>query len=132
MFKNKESNKRLGIWMDHSTANLMAYNDLLNGTTIDLAFTHQDKMAALHQNESGMHHKEHQLQEAFYKHLGSEILKYDTVLLFGPTNAKIEMHKYLLKDLHFSKIVFEIQNADKMTTNEQKAFVKNYFDKCIA
>jgi hypothetical protein len=36
-----------------------------------------------------MHHKEHQLQEAFYKQIGVETLKYDAVLLFGQTNAKI-------------------------------------------
>ncbi|MFY7965000.1 MAG: hypothetical protein ACOVO1_08900 [Chitinophagaceae bacterium] len=64
MFKNIETNNRLGIWMDHTTANLMAYDDLLNEQTIDSTFTHQSKMAALHHSESGMHHKEQQLQEA--------------------------------------------------------------------
>lgn len=131
MLKKIETNNRLGIWMDHATANLMAYNDLLKVQSIELAFTHQSKMAALHHSENGMHHKEQQLQEAYYKQVGAEILKYNTVLLFGPTDAKTELHNYLKKDHHFNEIEFEIQNADKMTVNEQRSFVKNYFDKCL-
>jgi stalled ribosome rescue protein Dom34 len=129
MFNDMEVSNRLGIWMDHSTANLMAYNDLINGHTIELAFTYSNKMAALHHSESGMHHKEQQLQEAYYKQIGAEILKYDSVLLFGPTKAKNELHNYLKKDQHFNEIQFEIQNVDRMTKNEQRAFVKNHFTK---
>lgn len=126
-----ETNNRLGIWMDHSTANLMTYNDLTDTHTIELAFTHQGKMAALHHTESGMHRKEQKLQEAYYKKIGAEILKYDKVLLFGPTDAKNELYNYLAQDHHFDEIEFEIRNTERMTENEQRAFVKNYFNVTI-
>jgi hypothetical protein len=51
------------------------------------------------------------------------------VLLFGPTNAKVELHNYLKKDLHFKKIKIDIEPTDKMTNNEKDAFVKNHFEK---
>ena len=76
-------------------------------------------MEALHHSESGMHHKEQQLQEAYYKNIGEDILKYDKVLLFGPTEAKNELHNYLRKNHHFDKIQFDLINSDNMTENEQ-------------
>jgi hypothetical protein len=126
-----ETNNRLGIWMDHATANLIAYKDVLEGNTVDLVFTHSKNMASPSHGESGMNQKEHHLQEAYYKKIGAEILRYDNVLLFGPTDAKNELHNYLLKDHHFNEIIFKIKKADKMSANEQRAFVKNYFDKCL-
>ena len=117
----------LGIWMDHSVANLMVYNNLSSEHKIESEFTHHTKMEALHQSESGMHQKEQQLLEAYYKEIGEEIIKYDKVLLFGPTDAKNELHNFLLKDRHFNEIEFDILNADKMTKNEKIAFVENHF-----
>jgi stalled ribosome rescue protein Dom34 len=74
-----------------------------------------------------MHNKRQQMHEAYYKEIASEILKYDHVLLFGPTNAKTELHNYLNEDLHFKNIQIDVEAADKMTNNEKDAFVKNHF-----
>ena len=74
-----------------------------------------------------MHNKEQQLHEAYYKEIADEILKYDHVLLFGPTKAKTELHNYLNKDLHFKDIIIDVESADKMTDNEKSALVKNHF-----
>jgi hypothetical protein len=75
-----------------------------------------------------MHNKRQQMHEAFYNEIGGEILKYDRVLLFGPTNAKTELHNYLKKDLHFKDIIFDIEAADKMSDNAMHAFVKDHFN----
>lgn len=66
-----EASNRLGIWLDHSKANLMVYNGLINVQTIKFGFTHQSKMAEISHSESGMHHKEQQYQEAYYKQIGA-------------------------------------------------------------
>ncbi|MCF8239050.1 MAG: hypothetical protein K9I85_12890 [Saprospiraceae bacterium] len=119
-------NNNLGIWMDHSTAHLidMATN---SDHAIHSEFTSNTKEEALDKSESLMHNKRQQMHEAFYKEIGVEILKYNHVLLFGPTNAKVELYNYLDKDLHFKDIKFDIESADKMTANEKIAFVKNHF-----
>ena len=125
-----EKIKCLGIWMDHSKANLMECNDNdVNTQTIESEFTHQNKMEALSHSESGMQHKENQLHEQFYKKIGEEILKYNKVLLFGPTDAKLELHNFLKNNQHFNNINIEVDSVDKMTDNQQKAFVKDYFRK---
>jgi stalled ribosome rescue protein Dom34 len=120
--------KNLGIWMDHSTANLMKLNDSKISQTIESDFTHNKKVDVLQKGESHMQNKEQQLHGAYYKEISNEILKYDHVLLFGPTNAKTELHNFLNKNLHFKDIKIDIESADRMTDNEQFAFVRKHFE----
>lgn len=122
-----ETIKCLGIWLDHSKANLINFNNNDSMQTILSEFTYQNKIDTLSHSESGMHLKEHQLHEQFFKKISEEILKYDKVLLFGPTNAKDELHNFLLKNKHFDEIIIGIESTDKITENQQKAFVNNYF-----
>lgn len=121
--------KRLGIWMDHSTANLIDLNSKKLCHSIVSEFNFDTKEEALSKSESGMHNKRQQMNEAYYKEIAGVILKYDNVLLFGPTNAKTELHNYLNTDLHFKDIKINTESADKMTDNEKNAFVKDYFEK---
>lgn len=121
-----KTNNNVGIWMDHSTANLIDIN--ANNNTINSEFTFDTKEEALSRSESLMHNKRQQLHEAYYKEIADVILKYDNVLLFGPTNAKTELHNYLKKDLHFKDVKIDIESADKMTDNEKDAFVRNHFE----
>lgn len=121
-----KTNNNVGIWMDHSTANLIDINS--NNNTINSEFTFDIKEEALSRSESLMHNKRQQLHEAYYKEIADVILKYDNVLLFGPTNAKTELHNYLKKDLHFKDVKIDIESADKMTDNEKDAFVRNHFE----
>jgi hypothetical protein len=125
-----KSEKKLGIWMDHSSANLMEFTDgEVEETVIDSEFTHEEKAHSQMKSEHIMHNKEQQQQGAFYKKLGESIKNYDRVLLFGPTDAKLELFNTLKEDAHFTKIKIEVQQADKMTENQQHAFVKHYFSK---
>lgn len=123
-----ETNKNLGIWMDHSTANLIDLNTKKNNHSITSKFTFNTKEEALNRSEKGMHNKRQQMHEAYYQEIANEILKFDAVLLFGPTNAKTELHNYLNKDLHFKDIKIDIDSADNMTENEQFAFVRKHFE----
>ena len=68
------------------------------------------------------------MHEAFYKNIADEILKYDNILLFGPTNAKVELHNYLDKDLHFKDKKIMVESSDKLTENEKDAFMKVHFE----
>jgi stalled ribosome rescue protein Dom34 len=124
-----KTQKNLGIWMDHSTANFIDLNSEKNSKSIDSKFTTDTKEEVLSRSEFTMHNKEEQMTEAFYKKISEKILKYNHVLLFGPTNAKTELQNYLDKDLHFKDIQIDVEAADKMTDNQLDAFVRNHFDK---
>ena len=120
----------LGIWMDHSTAHLMEYTrDSMETETVESTFTHQDREETLNRSESVMHNKEQQKQRLYYKELGEIIRKYDEVVLFGPTDAKAELFNILKEDHLFDNINIGVEDADKMTENQQHAFVKWYFSK---
>jgi stalled ribosome rescue protein Dom34 len=124
-----KSQKNLGIWMDHATANFIDINSDKKSNSIDSKFTTDTKEEVLSRSEFTMHNKEEQMTEAFYKEISEKILQYDHVLLFGPTNAKNELQNYLKKDLHFNEIHIDVETVDKMTDNQQEAFVRNHFDK---
>lgn len=125
--------KDLGIWMDHQTAHLMEFTiDPIQTKTIDSKFTHKEKELALGKSESLMHHKEQHEQAAYYKTLGEVIRDYNKVVLFGPTDAKVELFNILRKDHRFESVKINIEQTDKMTTNQQHAFVKSYFSKRLA
>ena len=122
------ASKQVGIWMDHSSANVMEFtNEPMETTTIDLPFTHQQKEQSLRRSEKLRNNKEQQEEAAYYKNLGEVIKEYDEVILFGPTDAKTELFNLLRADHHFENIKIEVKPADKMTENQQYAFVKDHF-----
>ena len=122
--------KQIGIWMDHATANLMEMTSGdMETKTINSKFTHEEKENTLQKGEKAMHHKEQHVQLAYYKEIAAVIKDYKELLLFGPTDAKTELLNLLKADHHFDKINIEIKQADKMTDNQQHAFVREYFFK---
>ncbi|SRX55452.1 hypothetical protein [Aequorivita sp. CIP111184] len=123
-----ETKKNLGIWMDHSSANFIDLDSIKNNHSIASKFTSNTKEEVLNRSEYTMHNKEEQMQEAFYKEISEEISKYNHVVLFGPTNAKSELHNYLKNNSHFKDIKIDVKSADKMTDNEKNVFVKNHFE----
>jgi hypothetical protein len=122
--------KNLGIWMDHSSAHLMEFTtDPIETKTIESAFTHDAKEQSLGKSENLMHNKEQHQRSAYYKKLGEVIKKYEEVILFGPTNAKVELFNTLRSDHLFEKIKIVVKQADKMTENQEHAFVREHFSK---
>jgi hypothetical protein len=122
--------KNLGIWMDHSQAHLIEFTtDPVTTTVIESKFTHQEKEHSIGKSENLMHHKEQHLQSEYYKKLGAVIKNYEEVILFGPTDAKAELLNLLKKDHLYTKIKINLQDTDKMTENQQHAFVKAYFSR---
>jgi acetyl-CoA carboxylase beta subunit len=122
--------KKLGIWMDHSMANLMEFTtEPIQTKTIHSDTSQHGKNSDFGKNENLMHNKEQHRQSEYYKKLGEEIKNYGEVILFGPTNAKAQLLNLLDEDQHFKKIKIEVQQTDKMTENQQHAFVKEHFSK---
>jgi len=122
--------KRLGIWIDHSRAQLTDYTiELLDTKIIKSDFTHDDKEHTLSRSENVMHNKEQHQHLEFYKKIAEVIRNYNHVLLFGPTDAKVELFNILKADHRFAKINIEVRQADKMTEFQQKAFIREYFSK---
>ena len=120
--------KSLGIWMDHSNAHAIAFTtDPIETKSIESKFTHPDHNKSTGKGENLMHNKEQHEQAAYYKNLGELIKDYKDVVLFGPTHAKSELFNLLKADQQFEKIRIEVKQCDKMTENQQHAFVREHF-----
>lgn len=121
--------ENIGIWMDHSTANLIELtNEGIIKSNIVSSFTHQEKEHSLSKNENLMHNKEQHQQSKYYSKIKDAIKDYKHVVLFGPTTAKSELLNLLKTDRHFENVKIDVEQTDKMTDNEQHAFVKNHFE----
>ncbi len=125
-----KSLKRLGIWMDHSTANIMELsNDKVITVTLDSTPAFPDQIENLRMDERLMHNKVKNEQSDFYEKLSYIINDYDEVLLFGPTDAKTELFNLLKDNRRFEKIKISVEPTDKITENQQHAFLKNFYSK---
>ncbi|MCG6191273.1 hypothetical protein [Maribellus maritimus] len=122
------SKKHLGIWMDHSTANIMELsNAKVVSKIIESIPAFPEQLQNLRMDESLMHNKKQNERSAFYKKMSYVINDYSDVLLFGPTNAKTELFNLLKNNHHFDNKRIAVQSADNMTENQQEAFVKDFF-----
>jgi len=125
-----KSKKQLGIWMDHSSAHLLELiNSSIESSTIESKPDTQINTEDLYyKDESHMLNKKQNELSDYFKRLSEVIKGYDEVLLFGPTDAKAELLNVLKNDHHFDEVKIEVKPADKMTENQQQAFVKDYFN----
>ena len=121
--------KKIGVYLDHSQAHFVNFHtDSENVEPIDSDFTHFEKEKTLSKSESGMHNKEQQELGTFFKKIAKVISNYDDVLLFGSTDAKVELFNYLRSEHKYDKIKMEVKSTDKLTENQEFEFVKNHFD----
>lgn len=124
-----KSIKQLGIWMDHSVANLIELsNDKMAKRTVKLIPAFPGSVENLRLNESLINNKENDHIADFYQKISDIIKKFDEVLLYGPTQAKTELFNQLKKNIHFDRIKIDVQPAENMTENQQETFVKKYFE----
>ncbi len=126
----EEVAKRLGIFMDHKSANIIPFTqESVENTTVDSKFTHREKEHLLSKSESVMHHAEQHEEAQYYRKLGDIIKGYQEIILFGPTEAKSELLNILMADSHFSKIKIFVESTDRLSEKEQHLFVRNHFSK---
>lgn len=123
---------QVAVWMDHASAHLIeSPSNELENPVVYSRLNHQDRENTVERGEKKLHNTEQQEELAYYKKIGELIRDYKEVLLFGPTEAKSELLNLLKTDHNFAEIKFSVENTDKMTGNQEQAFVKEYFKKAL-
>lgn len=90
-----KKNAKVGIWMDHSNAYIMEYeNASIVSSNILSEMNHKENEEKWVGHEKHIHTKEKSQLASFYKKIGDRILDYKEVVLFGLTEA--EMHKFII------------------------------------
>lgn len=124
--------KKLGIWMDHSFARVMEYVvDDFKVQIVESKLDGLDNQAGVQHSESLLHHKENQSMKNYYKSLIEIINKFDEIVIFGPTNAKTELYNLIRENHKYDNLKIEIKSTDKMSYEQQHAFIKDYFSKLL-
>ena len=121
-----EKTNQIGIWMDHSVAYLMAFKTKpFEIQTIVCEFTMDEKKRNPFRNETTR--SDIKRKYKYYNQIGNAIINYDKIILFGPSEAKIDFFDTLSEDERFYKLKIEIKDTDKMNVNQQHAFINEYF-----
>ena len=124
-----EQVKQLGIWMDHSNAFLMDLtDDTIVEKTVTSEFTPYEKEFSLEKSERMMHNKEQHDEASYYKKIGDVIKNYHKIILFGPTDAKLELLNLIRTDRQFVNLMIEARTSDKMTPPQMHEYVREYFN----
>ena len=121
--------KQLGIYMDHAHAFLMELEGgMIVSRNIISGWSETNEKPKRDGHLMNCHHDEKkQLQSAYYHEISDIIRHYQQVVLFGPTDAKNELHN-LLSDNHlFKDIKIKLVETDKLTDVQMHEFVKEYF-----
>ncbi|MFT5713753.1 MAG: hypothetical protein ACI9WT_000291 [Flavobacterium sp.] len=120
--------KKLGIWMDHSIAYLMEFtNSPFEIKTIESNFSVEEKELQLSKAPALLINEEKHILHEYYNKIGDAIKNYKQIVLFGPSDAKVEFFDVLSEDERFLKIKFEIKETDKMSMHQQHDFILEYF-----
>ncbi|CAM2946151.1 hypothetical protein [Flavobacterium frigoris] len=120
--------KKLGVWMDHSIAYLMEFtNNPFEIKTIESEFIERKKEQSISKKTGLSINNDQHVLYAYYNKIGEAIKNYKQIVLFGPTDAKVELFDVLSEDYRFVKMKVEIKETDKMSVNQQHAFINKYF-----
>lgn len=132
--------KEVGLWVDHRKAVIVT---LENGTEVTREI--QSNMEKHVRFSSGTHSKDHldtqgpaaedMRDRQFKEHLDryyDEVIAYirdaDSILIFGPGEAKVELEN-ALKHNGLGEYVIGVESVDKMTDRQIAAKVRGYFQK---
>ena len=124
--------KSIGVWMDHSIAHLIEFTTVpMHVRDILSDFRHEVKADSIEKSEKHMHNKERGEMHEYYNKILKEVVDFDQILIFGPTDAKNELNSLLKSNHAFDLANVEILQTDKMTENQLYAFVRNHFSENI-
>ena len=121
--------RQLGIYMDHTHAFLMELEaDQIISRDIVSEWKDTDKKSYQNFHFFGFNCSEKkQLQKAYFSEISDIIRNYNQVVLFGPTDAKNELHKLLSGNHLFKEIKIEFVDTDKLSNEQMHEFVKEYY-----
>ena len=133
-----------GVWIDRSRAVIVRLRDGDTGPetsteTFDSELEGHLKLAGGSRSvtpygpqdvadEPGRERRYRQHLEAYMDRIASRLATEDSVLVFGPADAKLELAKAFERSGHRDRIV-AIETADKMTDPQVAAYVRTFFSK---
>jgi hypothetical protein len=127
-----KTKKRIGIWMDYTSAQIYenASGEFLM-TNMESNYVEPIKHDVKLFGETNPHTHDNEADKAYFSDLIDLITGYQQILLFGPDHSKTILYNKLKSLPKFNKVHIEAQDAEKMTSNHMKNYVKDYFSQLL-
>jgi hypothetical protein len=134
-----EQKKKMGIWIDRRDAFLISIKN--DRTTVEHIESNADShfrpkggwkasgtavAQSVTKEKTGDERRKHQLHD-FYQALIQKIANIDTLLIFGPGEAKHELTKEIEKIKGPRPRIAAVKAAERLTENQLVAEVKSFF-----
>jgi len=133
--------QRAGLWIDHKKAIVFTIeNDkeaiqviesnverrvrLSGGSRTARPYGPQEVASERKRDERYRHHL-----DAYYREIIQAIREADSILIFGPGEAKGELKKAIKESRELGRRIVGVESADKMTQRQIAAKVRDYFTK---
>ncbi len=124
-----KNTKRIGVWLDHTKALIIEEKNSTITSYAMESISREGENQNFGMDENLKQNTEQDQLSDFFKRI-TEVLKgYTEVLLFGPTDAKTELHNILKQDRHFDNVKIDVEITDNLTENQMHEFVKEHFEK---
>ena len=131
-------NKKIGLWLDHRKAIIVIETSL--GEEVQTVLSHADKQPSRVDGERVNEPFEANMVQAddvrnrrfsnhlhrYYQEISTWLYGVDSLFIFGPGEAKGELHKFLQPTLPKDCLV-HMESADKLTESLVAARVRSYF-----
>jgi hypothetical protein len=133
--------KKIGIWIDLKEANIVTldnegtvqnyktmYSEIETRERIPGESKKFGRFGEQYLNDEKT--KKHKLDEQTNKYLLKVLDKIkdtEELMIFGPSQTKKKLEKIILKNPKLISALKEVKNADQMTDNQKKAYVRKYF-----
>lgn len=118
--------KKIAIWMDYSKAHIIEFTD--KAREVDVIEIRKSKN--IYDRNPHLNHQnqvDEENRKAYFKKLTLCTNQCDTILLFGPTQAKNELSNQWIEKEHCTHKNMEIITTGRLTEQQRCRFVNNYF-----
>ena len=134
---------KVAVFLDHASAEIIGFenNSSFIIETVDSPYerikrdegegSDKAKFGASPQFASNNENRKNNIAQnelkEYFSILEQKLMKYDNILLFGPTTAKDKLRNVLAENKHFADKNITVETSDKISDNQKLAFVKEYF-----
>lgn len=123
--------KQLGIYIDDTGPQVVEYRPgIIRKVALPPFPAGSNKSGeTFKRTESYMYDIEREQQTNYMQQLKSVISHCDNLLLFGPTNLKVELFNLLRTDNCFAKTIINVRQTSRLTESLQQDFVMDHFER---
>ncbi|MHC4479932.1 MAG: hypothetical protein ACYS8K_03110 [Planctomycetota bacterium] len=131
----------LGVWLDHREAYLLWVSEDGQAELQHARADYPEKAERVERAMSGrqgvygglaphaeLHEKQRRAAVQFYEKIFRAIRKAENVYIFGPGQARKELHKRLREHKDFNGHIRAVESAEKMSEPQMAARVRSFFD----